>query len=207
MKRTKQLIMSFVAIAVLGVGASARAQDSTTPPPSEPPPAAHSSSSNSISLGGGAGIGIGATVTLSGLGAFGPAAQFVYDAVDLPHRGPARLQQPSRSPAAIAHSDYVFGVGGWYHLHRGSSSDFSVGGADLASTRPPDPGGVADRHRRSSRARRSGRSSRRTSPCSRARRARLPLWRYPETARTSASAGSRPARSASRTSSGKNRFS
>ena len=80
MKRTKQLIMSFVAMAVLGVGASARAQDSSTPPPSEPPPAAHSSSSNSISLGGGAGMGIGASFTLSGLGAFGPAGQFVYDA-------------------------------------------------------------------------------------------------------------------------------
>src|SRR3954469_5649919 len=82
MKRTKQLIMSFVAIAILGVGASARAQDNTTPPPSEPPPAAHSSSSNSISLAGGAGLGLGGTVPLAGSiagGRFFPAANVVYD--------------------------------------------------------------------------------------------------------------------------------
>jgi hypothetical protein len=129
MKRTKQLIMSFVAIAVLGVGASARAQDSTTPPPSEPPPAAHSSSSNSISLGGGAGIGIGAAVTLSGLGAFGPAGQFVYDA-SIFHIE-ALLGFDSRDTAGGGgdrETIYAFGVGGWYHLHRGASSDFSVGG-------------------------------------------------------------------------------
>ena len=126
MKRTKQLIMSFVAIAVLGVGASARAQDNTTPPPSESPPAAHSSSSNSISLSGGAGIGVGAAVTLTGLGACGPAAQFVYDA-SIFHIE-ALLGFASQEVAGGERAtDYAFGVGGWYHLHRGASSDFSVG--------------------------------------------------------------------------------
>src|SRR3954469_13473244 len=125
MKRTKQLIMSFVAIAVLGVGASARAQDSTTPPPSEPPPAAHSSSSNSISLSGGAGIGVGAAVTLSGLGAFGPAAQFVYDASIFHIEALLGFDSQETPNGADRVTDYAFGVGGWYHLHRGASSDFS----------------------------------------------------------------------------------
>jgi hypothetical protein len=128
MRRTKQLIMSFVAIAVLGVGASARAQDSTTPPPSEPPPATHSSGggSNSISLGGGAGIGVGAAVTLTGLGAFGPGAQFVCDASIF--HVEALFGFNSREVGGGERGTiYAFGVGGWYHLHRGASSDFSVG--------------------------------------------------------------------------------
>ena len=139
MKRTKQLIMSFVAIAVLGVGASARAQDSTTPPPSEPPPAAHSSSSNSISLGGGAGIGIGAAVTLTGLAAFGPAAQFVYDASIF--HVEALFGFNSREVAGGERvTVYAFGVGGWYHLHRGASSDFSVGALiGIDTTSGPGP--------------------------------------------------------------------
>jgi hypothetical protein len=129
MKRTKQLIMSFVAIAVLGVGASARAQDNTTPPPSEPPPAAHSSSSNSISLAGGAGLGLGGTVPLaSSVGAgFFPAANVVYDTAVFHVEG--ILGFTSRPNAGMDRSsNWVFGAGGWYHLHRGSSSDFSVGG-------------------------------------------------------------------------------
>jgi hypothetical protein len=139
MMRTKQLIMSFVAIAVLGVGASARAQDNSTPPPSEPPPAAHSSSSNSISLGGGAGMGIGASLSLSGLGAFGPAGQFVYDA-SIFHIE-ALLGFASQEVAGGERAtDYAFGVGGWYHLHRGSSSDFSVGGLiGIDTTSGPGP--------------------------------------------------------------------
>jgi hypothetical protein len=139
MKRAKQLIMSFVAIAVLGVGASARAQDNTTPPPSEPPPAAHSSSSNSISLSGGAGIGIGASLSLSGLGAFGPAGQFVYDASIFHVEGLLGFNT-FEGAGGERQTEYAFGVGGWYHLHRGSSSDFSVGALiGIDTTSGPGP--------------------------------------------------------------------
>jgi hypothetical protein len=128
MKKAKPLIMSFVAIAVLGVGASARAQDSTTPPPeSSPPPATHSSSSGSISLGGGAGIGVGAAVTLTNLGAFGPAGQFVYDASIFHIEALLGFASQEVGANNDRVTDYVFGAGGWYHLHRGASSDFSVG--------------------------------------------------------------------------------
>jgi hypothetical protein len=139
MKRTKQLIMSFVAIATLGVGASARAQDSSTPPPSESPPAAHSSSSNSISLGGGAGIGVGASLSLSGLGAFGPAGQFVYDA-SIFHIEALLGFNSAEVGGGDRATEYAFGVGGWYHLHRGASSDFSVGGLiGIDTTSGPGP--------------------------------------------------------------------
>src|SRR5690349_16256154 len=79
----KPLIMSVVAMAVLGVATSAQAQDSTTPPPSEtpPPPPAQTRSSgggNSISLEGGAGLGVGGTVPLIGGGPAG--VNVVYDA-------------------------------------------------------------------------------------------------------------------------------
>ena len=38
----------------------------------------------------------------------------------------------------------VLGVGGWYHLHMGENSDFSVGGAfALLNVSPPGPGGSA----------------------------------------------------------------
>ena len=148
MKRTKQLIMSFVAIAVLGVGASARAQDSSTPPPSEPPPAAHSSS-NSVSLGGGAGIGVGATFTLSGLGAPGrPGSLSTMRRCSTSRR--CSDSRAPRSPGAIAGPIGVFGVGGWYHFHRGSSSDFSLG-ALIAIDTTLRRRAVDDAHRRSNR--------------------------------------------------------
>src|SRR3982750_1185965 len=142
MKRTKQLIMSFVAIAILGVGASARAQDSTTPPPSEPPPAAHSSSSNSISLAGGAGLGLGGAGPLaSSIAGFFPAANVVYDTAVFHVEG--ILGFTSRpNPGMDRSSDWVFGAGGWYHLHRGSSSDFSVGGV-IAIDYASNPGNSA----------------------------------------------------------------
>jgi hypothetical protein len=140
MMRTKQLIMSFVALAVVGVGASARAQDNTTPPPSEPPPATRSSGGNAISLSGGAGLGIGATVPLAGsIAGFFPAANVVYDTAVFHVEGMLGFtSQPN--PGTDRSSNWVFGAGGWYHFHRGSSSDFSLGGViaiDYASA----PGG------------------------------------------------------------------
>lgn len=130
----KPLIMSVVAMAVLGVATSAYAQDSTTPPPSEtppasPPPQSHASSGNSISLAGGAGLGIGGTIPLvSEISGVLPAANVVYDAGEFHVEGILGYRsQPN--PGTDRTSNWVFGAGGWYHFHRGASSDFSLGAA------------------------------------------------------------------------------
>jgi len=126
MNRTKKLIMTLVPVVVLGLGASAQAQE--TPPPSEPPPPppTHHSSSGG---GGGAGIGVGAVIVLAGF----DAASVVYDQ-DMWHlEGMFALDSLSGgAPGRTTH--IVFGAGGWYHLHRGASSDFSLGGAIVVNT-------------------------------------------------------------------------
>ena len=126
MNRTKKLIMSLLAAGVLGLGATAQAQD--TPPPTEtpasPPPAAHRSSSS----GDGAGIGIGASIPLSGAGPF-PAANLVYDTSLFHIEGLlAFTSDPPPGGMGDRTSVWLFGAGGWYHLHKGVSSDLSVGG-------------------------------------------------------------------------------
>jgi|tagenome__1003787_1003787.scaffolds.fasta_scaffold20211114_2 hypothetical protein len=104
----------------LCLAAPASAQE-TTPPPaaSSPPPA-----SNSSSMSGGA-IGIGAEAFLSGLN----GAEFVYD-MSMFHveaiLGYDHVSNPNNSGSS---SDFTFGVGGWYHLARGSNADFSIGGS------------------------------------------------------------------------------
>jgi hypothetical protein len=134
MNRSKTLLMSLFAAAVLGLGATAQAQE--TPPPSDapppPPPAQHHSSS-----GGGAGIGVGAGVTLTG-GTFG---QFVYDQ-DIWHlEGLLTFGSFSTGGGGDRATAVGFGAGGWYHLHRGSSADFSVGGALTVNTFSAGGGG------------------------------------------------------------------
>jgi len=146
MKRSKPLIMSVVAIALLGVATSAYGQDSTTPPPSEtppPPPAqTRSSAGNSISLAGGAGLGIGGTVPLvTEIAGFLPAANVVYDAGEFHVEGILGFRsQPN--PGTDRSSAWVFGAGGWYHFHRGASSDFSLGAAIVINYNSA-PGGSA----------------------------------------------------------------
>src|SRR5262245_54605711 len=138
MNRTRKLFMSLLAVVVLGLAATAQAQD--TPPPAPPPPAASSTSSGgSISLGGGAGVGVGATVALTTL-AF-PVGLFVYDAGIFHIEGLFGLtSQPN--PGTDRTTEWIFGAGGWYHLHRGASSDFSLGGV-IAIDYLSAPGGSA----------------------------------------------------------------
>jgi hypothetical protein len=122
MNRTKKLILSLLAAGILGLGATAQAQD--TPPPSEPPPPpppTHRSSSS----GDGAGLGIGATVPLSG-SPF-PVANVVYDTSLFHLEGLLGFTSTPAGPDD-RNSNWVFGAGGWYHLHKGISSDLSVGG-------------------------------------------------------------------------------
>ena len=129
MNRTKMLMMSLFAAAVLGLGATAQAQD--TPPPSEPPPpppTAHRSSSGGG--GDGAGIGVGAALTLTGV----PTGQFVYDQAIWHLEGLFAFSSTSTMGGGDRGTQISFGAGGWYHLHRGSASDFSLGGALIVAT-------------------------------------------------------------------------
>jgi hypothetical protein len=126
MNRTKKLLMSSLLAAALGLAATAQAQDS--PPPS-PPPSSGGGGGGSPIIGGGtgAGIGVGAAVILSntGIGGF-PTGQFVYDMAMLHFEGLFGFTS-AENGAGDRVSNLVFGAGGWYHLHRGSSSDFSLG--------------------------------------------------------------------------------
>jgi hypothetical protein len=136
MNRTKKLIATLLAAVVLGLGTAAQAQD--TPPPSEPPPpsppaARHSSSS----VGGdGAGIGIGMAFSLSGVA----TGLFVYDMAIWHIEGLLGFSSTSNPGGADRSTGISFGAGGWYHLHRGSASDFSLGAALLVDT-TSNPGG------------------------------------------------------------------
>jgi hypothetical protein len=134
MKRTQKLILTLVPVVVLGLGASAQAQETPPPPPSEPPPTHHSSSSG----GGGAGIGVGAIFTLSGF----PAASVVYDQ-DMWHLEGMFELDSTTNGAAGRTTHVTFGAGGWYHLHRGASSDFSLGVALAVDNTSPPAGGSA----------------------------------------------------------------
>jgi hypothetical protein len=128
MNLTKNLLVTLSAAAVLGIGAIAQAQDAPPPAPS-PPPASHSS-------GGGAGIGVGAGVTLTG----GTLGQFVYDQEVWHLEGLLTFQSLSNPGGANRTTVVGFGAGGWYHLHRGASSDFSLGGAIVVNTASPPAG-------------------------------------------------------------------
>lgn len=120
MNRTKKLIMALSAAVVVGLGAAAEAQDS--PPPA---PAAQSSS---VSMGGsGAGIGVGAGVILSNTGTTFPAGQFVYDMAVFHIEGLFGFTSAEIPGSGQRQTNLEFGAGGWYHLHRGSASDFSLG--------------------------------------------------------------------------------
>ena len=138
MNRNK-LMMSLIAVALLGLSATAQAQD--TPPPSEPPPpppATHHSSSS----GDGAGIGVGAGVTLAGTAAGVPGTfgQFVYDQAIWHLEGLFTFGSFSNGGADRV-TAIGFGAGGWYHFHRGQASDFSLGGALTVGTVSAGGGG------------------------------------------------------------------
>ena len=123
MQKSKTLLfLSGILALILGLSGSALAQ---TDAAAQPPPAAASTSSSSSMGGGGAGIGVGATQWLSGI----TGADLVYDAGAF-HVGGTIGFSSARGPGMNAPraTNIEIGVDGWYHLHRGASSDFSVGG-------------------------------------------------------------------------------
>jgi hypothetical protein len=101
--------------AVALFSAPAQAQGSVPP---EPPASVRGGS-------GGAGIGVGASQTLSGL----HGAQVVYDQPIWHIEGLLAFDNrdgAGANPPRI--TLFTVNVSGWYHLHQGSSSDFSIGG-------------------------------------------------------------------------------
>jgi hypothetical protein len=106
-----------VGLLVASAGGRASAQETpATPPPSPPPPAAS---------GGGNGIGVGAAAFLSsGFGALVNYDEAIWDIDGILGFGSRR----GGGPGSATNTNLLIGVRGWYHLHRGSNSDFSVGG-------------------------------------------------------------------------------
>jgi hypothetical protein len=107
--------------AVVGLAAPAFAQEST-PPPSAPVPEVKRTGRMAGDVGSG-GLGVGGTVFLSGL--TGP--EVVYD-FGLWHLSGLVAFRSVPNAFGNRGTDFAFGVGGWYHLHIGENSDFSVGG-------------------------------------------------------------------------------
>lgn len=100
--------------AVLASGGRASAQE---PPASPPPPPVFSGSGN--------GIGVGASAFLSGVaGALVNYDQSTWDIEGILGFADRRTGGPNSANQTTLR----VGARGWYHLHRGSSSDFSIGG-------------------------------------------------------------------------------
>ncbi len=116
--RLTSLMLGALAVCVL----SSQALAQEPPPPTAPPPATPPPSSGPV-LAGGA-IGFGAVQWLSS-----PAtdAEFVYDQPMFHvEAGLGYLHRSHQN--STSDSNFRFGVGGWYHLSRGSMADFSIGG-------------------------------------------------------------------------------
>jgi hypothetical protein len=128
MKRTQKSIVTLLgSLVVFGLATTAQAQESS-PPPADPPPV-----TTSRGGGGGAGIGVGMSQTLM----FGPGSnvalgQFVYDQAIWHLEGLFGFN--SFEMGMDRTTVFTFGAGGWYHLARGSSSDFSLGGVIAVNT-------------------------------------------------------------------------
>jgi hypothetical protein len=120
MMKKKLMLPLTAGVLTLAFAVSARAQ---TPPPAEssPPTAARSSGGGS----GGAGLGVGASIFFSGLA----GADVVYDQPVWHIEGLLAFQSTrggGMNPPRVTTFDV--GVSGWYHLHTGTASDFSLGG-------------------------------------------------------------------------------
>ena len=124
-----QWFLPAVATAMLLVGAStpALAQPTTTgtsPATGSAPPS--SSVADAGASSSGAGIGVGAAAFLSGIAGL----DVVYDLPLFHVEGlfGFRSVKPGGGANAATVTTTQFGARGWYHIHRGISSDFSLGG-------------------------------------------------------------------------------
>jgi hypothetical protein len=116
------LCPAVVVAVVIGLATPAIAQEATPPPvpaASEPPPVAQHLAASGHSHG----LGIGAAAFLSGL--TGPEVTYDFGAFHL--AGLVAFNRANNGPMGATESQIQFGVSGWFHLHMGSSSDFSLG--------------------------------------------------------------------------------
>jgi hypothetical protein len=126
------LLGTCVGLMVIASGGAASAQETpATPPPSPPPPAA---------TGGGNGLGIGAAAFLSGIG----GALVNYDEAIWDIEGILSFSdQRTGGSGSPRNTTLEIGARGWYHLHHGSNSDFSVGGGFGVQHSSAGPGSTA----------------------------------------------------------------
>ncbi len=134
--KLRPLSLVIVAAAVTGFAAPAFAQDATAPAATTAPaPEVKRTGRMAGDIASG-GLGVGATAFLSGL--VGPEVVYDFGVWHL-----AGTLAFSSVPTGVnGNGDrgtvFDFGVGGWYHLHLGENSDFSVGGAfGLINASPP----------------------------------------------------------------------
>jgi hypothetical protein len=117
----KPLLLSLLGGLALCAATPAFAQTEPPPPPATAPPP----NSAPFTTVGGGGIGVGAEVFLSGL----TGAEFVYDQSMFHLEAILGYNHTSNANNGGSFSNFTFGVGGWYHLARGTNADFSVGGS------------------------------------------------------------------------------
>jgi hypothetical protein len=122
-----------VAATIVGLAVPAFAEDAPPPPPA-PEVRRAARTSGDVANGG---LGVGATAFVSGLA--GP--EVVYDFGVWHLEGMLGFRHQPNAAGTDSSNSFDFGVGGWYHLHLGESSDFSVGGAfGLLTVSPAGPG-------------------------------------------------------------------
>jgi hypothetical protein len=131
--RALQFVIATATVA--GLAAPAFAQE-TPPPASAPAPEVKRTGRMAGDVGSG-GLGLGGTVFVSGLA--GPEVVYDFGAWHL--NGLLAFRSQPANMAGDRATMFAFGVGGWYHLHIGENSDFSVGGNfGLQTTSPAGAG-------------------------------------------------------------------
>jgi hypothetical protein len=121
--RTLSILAAALTAAVVSLATPAFAQEAGTPPGSAP--AAPKNSGSTVANV--PGLGVGATIFLSGLG--GPDVVYDFGAWHLEGMLAFDHRPANGGPNPPSSTTFEFGAGGWYHLHLGESSDFSLGGS------------------------------------------------------------------------------
>jgi hypothetical protein len=122
---------------VVGFAAPAFAEEPTAPPPAPAEPPAARKGAHVV--GDNAGLGIGAAGFVSGL--VGPQVDYDFGAFDISALLAFDHRDAAGGPNPPTVTTFDFGVSGWYHLHTGENSDFSVGGGFGIENQSVSPGG------------------------------------------------------------------
>ena len=130
------------AATVLGLAAPALAQESsTTPPPATGESPVARRGAHGV-VGDNPGLGIGAAAFVSGLA--GPQVAYDFGVWHVEGLLGFDHRDIGGAPNPPGQTTFDFGVSGWYHLHVGENSDFSVGGGFGFVNLSRSPGGSAN---------------------------------------------------------------